>query len=147
MKKGGLFILLGVMSAVLATCTDKSSNPGGQQIYANLRQIGGCVSSALHKSAASDSSFGYQFGDTLFVDFLLTGNCCPDSNRFALSYEVRGDTLLVAATDTAGNLCYCVCDYIVRAEFRNLPLDHYVFVCSRTDDSGKVYYREIVSRN
>ncbi len=77
----------------------------------------------------------------------MTGNCCPDSNRFALSYAVKGDTLLVAAIDTAKNLCYCKCDYIVRAEFRNLPLDHYVFVCTRSDDSGKVYYRENVSRN
>ncbi len=147
MKKAGLFLSLAILAGALVTCSDNSSNPEGRQIQANLHQIGGCLSNVPYKTSAADSLFSYQFGDTLFVDFVLTGNCCPDSNRFALSCDVKGDTLLVAAIDTAENLCYCTCDYIVRAEFRNLPLDHYVFVCTRPDDSGKVYYRDNVSRN
>ena len=70
---------------------------------------------------------------------MLSGNCCPDSDRFAMSYDVRSDSLFVTATDTAARMCLCTCSYILQAKFANLPLDRYTFVCIRPDDTGKVY--------
>ncbi len=147
MKRIVLSILVSAMAAVLVTCSEKSTGPGNQDVGAKLYQIKGCLSSAkLAIAGLPDSCFGYRFGDTLVVEFCLTGNCCPDSNRFTLTGETRGDTIFVAAADTAERLCYCICDYRVRAEFTNLVLNHYRFICRRSDDSGKVYYDEAVYR-
>lgn len=144
MKKPVLLILSALL---LATCTDKSSDPGSLEPGASLRQIKGCFSlPSLAGFAYTDSCFSCQFGDTLSIEFCLSGNCCPDSNRFALAYQVRSDTILVAAADTAEHLCRCICNYHIRAEFTNLRLNHYLFVCTRSDDGAKVYYAETVSR-
>ncbi len=64
MRKAALFLSFVILAGAILTCSDKSSNPGRGQIGANLRQIGGCISGVLQKSAVADSSFGYQFGDT-----------------------------------------------------------------------------------
>lgn len=146
MRKIVLYLILAAAASAVSTCSDNSSNPGERRVSANLRQISGCVSTVLSTRTVADSSFEYLFGDTLFFSFLLSGNCCPDSNRFALSYELNSDTLHVAAMDTAAHLCRCICNYVVRAEFANLPLDHYTLICTRSDDSGKVYYSETVIR-
>ncbi len=148
MRRFGLLLLLSAVAGMLVTCSEKSTGPGNQEIRANLYQIKGCLSGLkLTQAGIADSCFGYQFGDTLSVEFCLTGNCCPDSNRFALTSELKGDTIFVAAMDTAEALCLCICNYRVHADFMNLPLSRYVFVCTRSDDSGKVYYSETVSRN
>ncbi|HEY9166950.1 MAG TPA: hypothetical protein VIS48_12405 [Candidatus Kryptonia bacterium] len=123
------FALLLVSAGLLVTCNDKSSNPVDQTVVGSFHQIGGCGYSTTARVFAYDSCFAYEFKDTLITDFCLPGNCCPDSNRFVLSYEVRNDTIFVAASDTAENLCRCTCNYIFRAEFANLPLNHYVFHC------------------
>lgn len=144
MKKRALLILSALL---LATCTDKSSGPGNLEPGASLRQIKGCFSlPSLTEFAYTDSCFTYEFGDTLVIEFCLTGNCCPDSDRFTLVYEMKSDTIMVAATDTAQHLCHCICNYRIHAEFSNLQLNSYVFVCTRSDDSGKLYYAEGVSR-
>ena len=144
MKKGALLLLSALL---LATCTDKSSGPGNPEPSASVRQINGCFQMpSLAGFVYTDSCFTYQFGDTLAIEFCLTGNCCPDSDRFSLVYEMKSDTIIMAATDTAQHLCRCICNYRIRAVFANLPLNSYVFVCTRSDDSGKVYYAETVSR-
>lgn len=143
--KRAAFVLSG-LALLWMGCTDSSSGAGEFQVGANLRQISGCISHVSSLSSVGDSSFSYLFGDTLFVSFMLSGNCCPDSNRFVLSYEVKADTLYVSAVDTAERGCYCVCNYILRAEFFNLPLDRYTFVCPRPDDGERVYYDEAVTR-
>lgn len=146
MKNAAISLVFGLLALAGLSCTNNSSGPGVAQINANLRQVSGCISKVSSSSQAGDSSFAYEFGDTLYVSFMLSGNCCPDSNRFSLSYEVRSDTLYVAATDTAARMCYCICNYVLRAEFANLPFDRYTFICTRPDDGGKVYYDEIVVR-
>jgi hypothetical protein len=125
------------------SCSHQSTNPENRQgvIY----QILGCRS-GLSK-VSDDSCFSYQFEKTLRLEFCLTGNCCPDSNRFRLSSKIRNDTIFVVAADTAAHLCRCVCTYKIRAEFEDLPLDHYVFYGMREDYSSRlVHYREHVYR-
>jgi len=73
-----------------------------------------------------------------------TANCCPDSNRFSLSYGIRNDTITVVVVDTAAHLCRCICRYVIRGEFKDLPLDHYVFACNY--DNKLVYLEHVYRR-
>lgn len=115
----------------------KSVNP--ENVESSIVQIPGCQSAQLAKSSASsDSCLTYLFQNTLYVDFCATGNCCPDSNRFAITHEIRGDTIAVTIADTAVSLCRCMCRYILHAEFHDLPRDQYVFVCKRADASSSI---------
>lgn len=139
-------LLLSLSTFLLLTCTDRSSNPGNQPIQASLYQVGGCQSHGLDKVVSGDSCLSYQFKDKLVADFCLVGNCCPDSNRFELSYEISHDTIFVAVADTAERLCNCFCYYTARAEFDNLPLNHYMFYCTRADDGDRVIYCQDVYR-
>jgi hypothetical protein len=143
MKKCGLFFVIAMSVGIFFSCSDKSSNPGNQQVKASLYQVGGCQSH-LAKVSEVDSCFSYQFGEKLVVDFCLTGNCCPDSNRFVLSHKISNDTIYIVAVDTAEHLCRCICKYVIHAEFENLPLSHYIFYCA---DSNIVYYDQVVQRN
>lgn len=138
-----------VLAALLCTfvgCFEHAVNPQPRPFAAVLYQVPGC-GAGLSKATPNDSCFSYQFEKTLCVDFCLTGNCCPDSNRFALAYEIKNDTLAVTVADTAAVLCRCVCTYTIRFELDNLPLDRYVFYCTRNDyDSRLVHYCEVVQR-
>ncbi|HUI29832.1 MAG TPA: hypothetical protein VLX91_06410 [Candidatus Acidoferrales bacterium] len=147
MKKIGLFFLLAISSGILITCSDKSSDPGKQQVKTSLTQVGGCGSHQLGKVSMWDSCFTYQFDQNLEVNFFLSGNCCPDSNRFLLSNRISNDTIFVVAMDTAAQVCNCVCNYTINAKFENLSLSHYVFYCTRADDSNRVYYAKDVYRS
>ena len=146
MKNAAILFVASLLAEAGLSCSGNSSGPGVPQVSANLRQLSGCISKVSSASQARDLSFAYEFGDTLYVSFMLPGNCCPDSNRFATWYDVSNDTLYVAATDTAARMCYCTCSYVLRAEFVNLPLNRYTFICTRPDDNGKVYYDETVVR-
>ena len=142
MKNHIAVFILAMLGFILMSCS-QSTNIENQQgvIY----QILGCQSEL--SKAATDSCFSYQFEQTLRLEFCLTGNCCPDSNRFRLSSNVRNDTIFIAAADTATQLCRCVCTYKIRAEFDDLPLDHYVFYCTREHYSSRLFhYREHVYR-
>ena len=99
-----------------------------------MYQIAGCQSNGLAKTNIEDSCFTYTFNQSLIIDFCVSANCCPDSNRFELSNNIRNDTIFVAVTDTAAQLCHCICDYKIHFEKYNLPLNSYLFYCSYNDE-------------
>lgn len=147
MGRNGWYAFLLSLAFGVSSCTDNSPRPGELQIGAKSRQISKCIKVVLSGRSIADSSFGCRFGDTLCVHFLLSGNCCPDSNRFTFLHHVSNDTLYVDAIDTERHLCNCICNYLIRAEFVNLPLDRYTFICGRPDYGWRVYYGEIVVRD
>ncbi|MGE5805055.1 MAG: hypothetical protein ACM34M_04630 [Ignavibacteria bacterium] len=89
-----------------------------------------CHGDLQKEGALPDSSFEYTFFDSLFIDFSLPGNCCPDSNRFLVFQNINQDTIYISVEDTAANLCLCICNYHIYAEFSDLPEDHYVVFCT-----------------
>ncbi len=147
MKEIVMALVVVLLAAGLTTCTDRSAGPNSMNVKATLYQSGGWDSpGVLSEIEPSGSCFKYKFVDTLLVEFCLTGNCCPDSNRFSLTHEIRGDTIFVTSADTARNLYRCFCRYVIHAEFENLELNRYRFICARSDEGGRVYYVESVSR-
>ncbi len=141
MKKFTKLVLSVWIVCSLFSCALESTNPGNiEQNKNQLYQVPGCGGQSLSKSIPGDTCFSYQFDTQLIVDFCVTGNCCPDSNRFNLSHEIINDTIMVAVQDTAANLCHCLCNYTIHAEFNDLALDHYIFQC-RTDE-GVILYNE-----
>ena len=138
MKNLKIFALFIWLIFFFFSCSDKSINSKNVNL---LYQISGCANKGLGKTALIDSGFSYRFDKNLIVDFSVTANCCPDSNRFNLFYEVSNNTITVIVDDTAAHLCKCVCPYIIHAEFYDLPLQKYVFICNYED---KIVYREDV---
>ncbi len=119
----------------------ESQQWGGEfQLY----QANGCQSGELSKAAVGDSCFAYQFDTDLILDFRVSANCCPDSNRFVLSTDMRSDTIAISVQDTAANLCLCTCNYIVHAEFYDMPEDMYYVNILAGD--GQLLYEEEVWR-
>ncbi len=123
----GLFILINLWS-----CSGTVSNIDDENDL--IYQIPGCQNNLLTKSSINDSCFNYTFNQILIVDFCVSANCCPNSNRFDLSDKISNDTLFVAVTDTAAQLCHCICDYKIHFEKYNLPLNSYLFYCSYNDE-------------
>jgi hypothetical protein len=106
-------------------------------------QIPGCNhNSALGKVSAIDSCFSYSFNDTLKVNFCVTGNCCPDSDRFTTEYKIKSDTIFVYVTDKAENNCDCMCNYTIHLELYNLEQNRYIFQCNYDNFN----YNEIVTK-
>jgi len=97
-------------------------------------QIPGCQNNVLAKTTNNDSCFNYTFHQSLIVDFCVSANCCPDSDRFDLSHNNSNDTIFVAVTDTAAQLCDCICNYNIHFEKYNLLLNSYLFYCSYNDE-------------
>lgn len=148
MRRIVLTVAMTVLALTLSTCTDRSSSPSVSQPTASIRQMGGCLGNPVTRVSQLDSCFAFQFYDTLIVSFCLTGNCCPDSDRFRFSCTVFNDTVYIAASDTAAILCKCICSYSIRAEFANLPLGHYIIIVTRSDYSDRVvFYNEYVFRH
>ena len=137
--------LLGLKLIGMLSCFDPptSSEKLPLEVPAVLRQIPGCGGHGLAKAAFGDSCFSYQFTQNAAVDFCVYANCCPDSNRFSLSYEIRNDTLAVVVVDTAAHMCRCLCNYAIHAEFMNLPADRYVFYCRYSEE---LVYCEVLER-
>jgi hypothetical protein len=98
----------------------------------NLYQITGCKK-YLQKSSGIDSCFNYSFEETLKIDFCASGNCCPDSNRFLITSTISSDSIIITYADTAANLCRCICNYYIHAEFENLFNESYIVKCIRID--------------
>jgi len=101
--------------------------------------VPGCKSNQLLKSGDTfgDSYFTYSFTDKLIVDFCVSGNCCPDENRFRTSSNILGDSIIVTVADTAQNLCKYICNYIIHGEFEQLPKDRYFIKCILADEENK----------
>jgi hypothetical protein len=134
------FGILAFLILSLLACSESTTKPKTESL---VYQVGRCQHSAAVATLAEDSCFTATFTKNLLVDLCLVANCCPDTNRFALSTLINSDTILIVAADTAASLCRCLCDYRVRAEFHNLPLSQYLVLCSYKDS---IIYREIVTR-
>ncbi|MBK8945752.1 MAG: hypothetical protein IPM32_10865 [Ignavibacteriae bacterium] len=78
------------------------------------------------------------------------GNCGPDSNRFETTYRISEDSIFISVQDTAIDMYYCNCDYIVNIILIGLPDDKYYVNCTFPEDSvvvGRILqYKEIVIR-
>lgn len=114
-----------------------------------LYQKGGCQSSTLREEKLSkrDSCFSYSFTDKLTIEFCVSGNCCPEENRFLLAHRLVKDSIIIAVKDTAENLCRCVCGYTIAAEFESPALNRYYVKCILTGEQEQdLLYSEIVSR-
>jgi len=125
LRVGSIFI----SGLLTLSCSDKGTTPGDTQQANQLYQIPGCQRGALAKPTGGDSCFSYQFTADLLVDFCVTANCCPDSNRFGFVAKISRDTIVVAVRDTAAQECRCLCVYTIHCEFSDLPLNRYWFVC------------------
>lgn len=111
-----------------------------------IYQISGC-NKTFSRSPESDSCFTYTFGMILKFNFCVPGNCCPDSNRFSFTTGVFNDTISIVFADTADNLCRCMCNYTIEAEFKDLINDTYLVRCQRNNSAGiHTIYRERVYR-
>jgi hypothetical protein len=109
-----------------------------------------CLLNGLSKSADLDSVFTYLFDNNLLIDFSVTANCCPDSNRFSISQITGTDTIIISVADTAQNLCKCVCPYMIHVEFENLSKDHYVVRCRQSNSQGcldPIYLADVYRNN
>jgi hypothetical protein len=140
-----LLCLFGLALIGVLSCSDSPTKSEKEQpeVQAVLRQIPGCGGHGLTKAAGGDSCFSYKFTQNLVVDFCVAANCCPDSNRFELAHVIHNDTIFVAVADTAANLCRCICNYVIHAEFAGLSRDQYIFYCQHAD---AVAYCEPVQR-
>lgn len=114
-----------------------------REIKFTSHQIPGCGNNLLSKTSALDSCFTYIFQDKLEINFCVPGNCCPDSNRFVANYKLNSDTLFISVSDTAENLCRCICNYIIHAEISGLQKNNYTFYCNYDD---QIIYSEQVRK-
>jgi len=90
----------------------------------------------------TSSCFSYSFNDTLAIDFCVSGNCCPDKDRFTTTYKIKSDTIFVYVKDIAENNCRCMCNYTIHLEFYNLEQDKYIFRCNYDNFN----YKEVVTK-
>lgn len=114
----------------LISCSKSNLTDNEEKVNFKSYQVAGCNHSAsLEKTTFADSCFDYSFNDTLKIDFCIFGNCCPDSNRFAVDYNLNSDTISVSVVDTAANLCNCLCNYKIHLELTGLLNNKYIFSC------------------
>jgi hypothetical protein len=86
----------------------------------------------LSKDIKSDSIFTWSFGKELDVTFSVQANCLPETNRFACSYTVSHDTVIITAADTARDVAMCDCHYLIQATIRELTMDSCYVRCRST---------------
>jgi hypothetical protein len=131
-----VLMLAGFFLLLCSSCTEKSTGPEDLAPGSFSAQSSKCLATALSKTASADSIFTYTFTDQLVVDFSVHGNCCPDSNRFQVTHTESFDTLTIAVTDTARNLCRCICPYMIHAAYGALSNDNYMLRCVLKDMQG-----------
>jgi len=146
-------LLLLFLAALIYTFSCSENNSTGtheNRVKVISKQIPGCLGGLhLSKSANSDSCFSYSFDDTLKIEFCVFGNCCPDSQRFASEIHIKSDTIFATVVDTAGDLCYCICNYKIHLEISGLSGNQYLFYCDYPEPSGaqkSIKYRELIKR-
>jgi hypothetical protein len=126
------------------SCTDDFLT---SEYNAVLEQIAGCQNNKLNKSVSGDSCFFYTFRTDLELQFCVSGNCCPDSNRYTLSSKILRDTIEIAIKDTARNLCRCICKYFINARFKDLVGERFIIKCVQEESIyKKVLYLKEVNR-
>ena len=136
-----------LLMAPVFGCAEKSTGPASTATV--VFEVPGCRPS--YPGAALilvDSCFSYQFQDQLNVDFCVSGNCCPDSNRFSIDHMINADTITVTIADTAARLCRCMCRHWIHAEIHGLAADDYTFVVNQRDSLVLLpLYRVAIHRN
>ncbi len=135
-----LFIVFIIVLYILS-CSEKKEPQKAEGNFVSY-QIPGCNKHTLSITADTDSCFSYNFDTTLKIDFCVTGNCCPDKNRFASSYKINSDTIFVTVKDIEENNCLCMCNYTIHLELKNLENDNYAFYCNYNN----LKYRELVKK-
>jgi hypothetical protein len=143
MQRLAVLVITILVVCVIWSCSEKATSPDGERCRASLYQVPGCQRGSLGKSFMTDSCFWYQFNTALLVEFCVSANCCPDSNRFGLTYNISSDTISIAVVDTAANLCRCMCRYVIHGELDDLILNRYIVVCQYHD---KILYLNEVHR-
>jgi hypothetical protein len=126
--------------------TVDSGNPKDQLNY----QVSKCLNHFSKTSSISaDSCFTYSFSNSLIAEYCVSGNCCPDSNRFAFIQETGDDTLNIFVTDIEENQCHCICSYMLHSEFTGLQHNTYLLNIYLTSKQGEktLLYSETVMRN
>jgi hypothetical protein len=136
MKNAATIIVVGLIALFCFSCKEKSTNPILEPTISFAFQSSKCLAHELARTSALDSSFTYVFHDSLLIDFTVSANCCPDSNRFHVAQSVGSDTILIAVADTAINGCRCNCPYMIHAAFTGLTNDHYVVRCTLRRSAG-----------
>ncbi len=123
---------------IVSCVTDHSVESGDSPSRFSFRQVPGCLATSNTRDATPDSCFRYAFDDeTLSLEFCVTGNCCPDTDRFDVSIRVSQTVIGIAVADTAANLCRCICPYLLQVEIRDLMLNEYQVNCDA--DSVRLY--------
>jgi len=144
-KHTKIFFVFAGFIFLCSSCSDESITPVKQTV---LKQIAGCNKLSLNKSGSANSCFSYSFKDNLILDFCVSGNCCPDKDRYILTSGIVGDSIFITIKDTAQNLCRCNCNYIIHSEFFSLPRSNYIVKCIRKElPEDQVIYLEQVNRN
>lgn len=135
------FLLIGIL---IFNCTNE---PNDIEPVVSISQKPGCAGAILNKSI-TDSCFDYRFGAELEINFCVSGNCCPDSNRFKFSHKIYADTISISLTDTAQNLCRCICNYLVNSRIESLPLSKYIVKAEQNiNNEKKLLFTKIVYRS
>ncbi len=138
LKVSSFMLILSVLFYVFSCTTDNSTEPENETITFNAFQVGGCNSSSLAKIAVNDSCFSYSFNDTLKIDFCVTANCCPDSQRFTADYNIKADTISVSVADTSARL-----NYTIHLDLVGLSNNQYLFSCNYDD---RIVYNESINK-
>ena len=132
-----LFFLFGCEKS--STPIDQESVPISNEYY----QIPGCQGQTdnLAKTFSNDYCFSYSWINDLNVELCLWANCCPDTDRFNSSSVLTGNVISVTVTDTAKQLCDCICTYKLHFDFPSLLKKDYIFKCIYND--SLVYIEKI----
>lgn len=141
-----LLLLLTIMIAVFSIlkCSDEVVQ---STLKSSFYQVKGCNKVALGKVTGESPCFNYTFNEKLVLEFCVSGNCCPDSNRFETRALVEKDTITITVKDIAPNLCKCMCNYFVHGEIESLQAESYTVKCLLDEGSSfKLLYLETVKR-
>jgi len=131
LRSSYLSIVILFLNIFLKGCSDTTDPVESNNLF---YQEPGC----MNKTSLADSCFDYTFTDKLIVEFCVSGNCCPDSNRFIFQQVIIQDTINLTVTDIEERLCRCICNYILHSENTELPLNSYqynIFLKESTGDT------------
>ena len=105
-----------------------SPPPGAPRLAVQVSSSS-CLASGSEASSArcpAPGSLWWEFSDALCLQFVVGGNCCPDSNRFVVDSWLQADTIVVSVADTAASICRCTCNYVLSVSYPNLRGRSYV---------------------
>ena len=127
------YILLIIFLLSFLSC-QKSIDPFENQaesVDLTAYQIPGCAGPAsfFRNDISENDCFSYSFKDTLKIELCVSANCCPDSHRFMYDSNIDNNVISFTVVDTAADLCRCICDYRIHADFAGLMNDEYIFNC------------------